>query len=83
MGRARPADKNAARTIDFDIILLDGQCLDPDLWQRVHIALPVSELFPDYPSETGETLRETARRLALATPIHARTDIPLPFNLAG
>lgn len=83
MGRVRTADKNAARTIDFDIILFDGQCLDLDLWQRVHIALPVSELFPEYPSETGETLSETASRLAFATPIHARTGITLPFNLSG
>ena len=83
MGRVRTDDKNASRTIDFDIILFDSVCLDPQLWQRIHIAMPVSELFPDYPSETGETLREAALRLAEATPIHARTDIAIQLNLGS
>jgi len=83
MGRVRTDDKNASRTIDFDIILFDDQCLDPGLWQRVHIALPVSELFPGYLSETGETLREVAKRLAEATPIHARTDIAIQLKQSG
>ena len=51
MGRVRTEDKNASRTIDIDIILFDGKVIDPDLWQHVHRAVPVAELFPDIQSD--------------------------------
>ena len=79
MGRVRTEDKNASRTIDFDIILFDGEVIDPALWQRAHCAVPVSELYPDYRAETGETLRKIADRLAHTTPMQQRTDIPIPL----
>jgi 2-amino-4-hydroxy-6-hydroxymethyldihydropteridine diphosphokinase len=75
MGRVRTEDKNASRQIDFDIILFDGQLQDPDLWQHAHLAVPVGELFPDYPSDGGESLQEVARRLAQSTPIQLRKDV--------
>jgi 2-amino-4-hydroxy-6-hydroxymethyldihydropteridine diphosphokinase len=78
MGRVRTQDKNASRPIDFDIILFDGELLDPDLWQHVHRAMPVSEIFPDYHSAAGESLSDAAKRLAQATPILVRHDIALP-----
>lgn len=77
MGRVRTEDKNASRPIDIDIILFDGQVLDPDLWQHVHRALPVSELFPNYASPAGEALKDVATRLAQTTPIQLRKDISL------
>ena len=80
MGRVRTEDKNASRPIDFDIILFDGECVDPDLWRHVHMATPVSELFPEYLSQSGETLREVARRLAVYTPIQFRQDISIPLS---
>jgi 2-amino-4-hydroxy-6-hydroxymethyldihydropteridine diphosphokinase len=58
MGRVRTEDKNASRTIDFDIIIFDGEILDPSLWQHVHLAKPVSEILPGLRSEAGETLRK-------------------------
>jgi len=75
MGRVRTDDKNASRPIDFDIILFDGKLLDPDLWQHVHRAAPVAELFPDLHSETGESLKDVVNVLAQSTPIQIRTDI--------
>lgn len=81
MGRVRTADKNASRTIDLDIILFDGELIDPELWQQVHRALPVSELFPDYRSEAGEALKDVARRLAESTPIQLRQDISQAVKL--
>jgi 2-amino-4-hydroxy-6-hydroxymethyldihydropteridine diphosphokinase len=75
MGRVRTDDKNASRPIDFDIILFDGKLLDPALWQHVHQAAPVAELFPDLRSETDEFLKEVAIRLAQSTPIQIRTDV--------
>ena len=73
--RVRTEDKNASRTIDIDIILFDGVLLDPDLWQHVHRALPVSELLPDCLSKDGETLQSVAQRLARSTPIQRREDV--------
>jgi 2-amino-4-hydroxy-6-hydroxymethyldihydropteridine diphosphokinase len=75
LGRVRTADKNAARPIDLDIILYDGQLMDPALWQHAHRAVPVAELMPDLRSETGETLEEVASRLAIATEICLRPDV--------
>jgi 2-amino-4-hydroxy-6-hydroxymethyldihydropteridine diphosphokinase len=77
MGRVRTEDKNASRPIDFDIILFDGFLLDPTLWQYVHQAVPVAEIFPDYTSDTGEALKDVAMRLAQSMPVQTRKDIPI------
>jgi len=75
MGRVRTEDKNASRPIDFDIIFFDGELDDPALWQQVHRAMPVSEIFPEYRSAEGQQLSETAESLAQSTPISIRHDI--------
>jgi 2-amino-4-hydroxy-6-hydroxymethyldihydropteridine diphosphokinase len=77
MGRVRTEDKNASRPIDFDIILFDGALLDSDLWQHAHRAVPVAELFPDYLSEGGDSLKDVATRLAQTTPVQIRKDISI------
>jgi 2-amino-4-hydroxy-6-hydroxymethyldihydropteridine diphosphokinase len=76
MGRVRTEDKNASRPIDLDIILFDGLLLDSTLWQHAHQAVPVAEIIPDYTSETGESLKDVAMRLAQSTPVQIRKDIP-------
>jgi len=64
LGRIRTSDKYAPRTMDIDIIVFNGKVLDENLWYRVFIALPVSEIFPDLiNSSTGETLIESAEKL--------------------
>jgi 2-amino-4-hydroxy-6-hydroxymethyldihydropteridine diphosphokinase len=78
MGRVRTEDKNASRTIDFDIILYDGRVVDPALWQHVHRAIPVSELFPYCRDDQGRTLKDVARDLAMSTRIQLRLDIAIP-----
>lgn len=78
MGRVRTEDKNAPRPIDFDVIIFDGAVVDPALWQHAHRAVPVAELFPDVRSETGETLKRIADRLAQSTPVQLRKDIAIP-----
>jgi len=75
MGRVRTEDINASRQIDFDIILFDGELQDPDLWQLVHLAVPVAEIFPEFRHDTGEMLKDIAARLAQSTPIQIRKDI--------
>jgi len=81
MGRVRTEDKNASRTIDLDVILFDGEVLDQDIWQHVHQAVPVGELFPGLLSEAGESLKDVARRLAQFTPIQLRDDISISLTM--
>ena len=47
LGRLRTEDKNAPRTIDLDIIIYDDIILDPNIWTRTHIALPMLEIAPN------------------------------------
>ena len=77
MGRVRSDDKNASRPIDIDIILFDGQLLDPNLFRYAHRAVPVAEILPDYRSERGEFLREVAFQLAESSPIRLKPDVPI------
>lgn len=80
--RQRQTDKNAARTIDADLILFndevldydcfDGKCHhipDPDLLKFVHVAVPVADILPDMPHpETGQPMAAIAARLMADIP---------------
>ena len=83
MGRVRTEDKNASRPIDFDIILFDGTLVDATLLQFAFRAMPVSEIFPDYHSETGEPLKLIAKRLAQVNPVQIRKDITISIPENG
>lgn len=64
MGRVRAADKNAPRPIDIDVLVYAGELLEAELWERVHLAAPLAEIWPEYENpETGETVGEAAERL--------------------
>lgn len=80
MGRRRSADKYAARPIDLDIIIFDGQILDPTLWQYAHRAVPMAEIQPDIRSEAGRTLKETAAQFLADGSIRLRQDVALPLK---
>jgi len=80
MGRVRTEDKNAARPIDLDIILFDGALLDPTLFEYAFRAVPVAEIFPEYPSAQGEALKDIARRLAETFPVQLRKDITVTVS---
>ncbi len=72
LGRIRTADKNAPRPIDLDIVIHNGKIIEPRLWTYAYLALPISELLPDFVNpETGETLAQVAhelRKQVLAVP---------------
>jgi 2-amino-4-hydroxy-6-hydroxymethyldihydropteridine diphosphokinase len=69
LGRVRTTDKNAARTIDLDIILFDGQVVEPALWERAYLALTVAELFPNLQEvASGRFLPAIAAELAVMQP---------------
>ncbi len=94
LGRRRdPGNKNAPRTIDIDIALFNQDVLDidhrhipdPDLLERAFVAVPVSELEPDYiHPETKQTLSsiaDTLRAGARAGTLEERPDVALiPAN---
>ena len=62
--RIRTADKYAQRTIDIDIIIFNGRVLDLNIWTKLFIALPVSEIIPCLTiNSTGETLIEIVEKL--------------------
>lgn len=75
LGRVRSANKNAPRTFDIDIILFDGQLLDPNLWVYAHRAVSVAEILPDYRSDQGKLLKEVARELAEMNPVRLKRDV--------
>jgi 7,8-dihydro-6-hydroxymethylpterin-pyrophosphokinase len=61
LGRVRTSDKYADRTIDIDIIVYDGAVLEPSLWIRPFIAIPVAELLPGLESPNdGKRIRIVA-----------------------
>jgi 2-amino-4-hydroxy-6-hydroxymethyldihydropteridine diphosphokinase len=72
LGRVRSQDKNAPRTIDLDILLFDGQLVDPSLFLYAHRAVPVAELLPELPSPQGRKLADIASELAKNTPIRLK-----------
>ena len=76
LGRLRSDDKSADRTIDLDILMYDGICLDDDLWIQAHVAVPASEIFPDCANpQSGETLSQAALRLVSGENFYKRTDL--------
>jgi 2-amino-4-hydroxy-6-hydroxymethyldihydropteridine diphosphokinase len=63
LGRVRTEDKNAPRTIDIDVMLVDDQPFNLDLWDDAFVLMPIAELLPEttHPN-TRVTLREAADR---------------------
>ena len=76
LGRLRSDDKSADRTIDLDILMYDGICLDDDLWIQAHVAVPAAEIFPNCANpQSGETLSQAALRLVSGENFFKRTDL--------
>lgn len=76
MGRVRTVNKYAPRTIDLDILIFDGRLVEPKIWTQAFLAVPLSELIPEYPHPTtGETISQAAARLADITPLKQRMDV--------
>jgi 2-amino-4-hydroxy-6-hydroxymethyldihydropteridine diphosphokinase len=70
LGRIRTSDKNAPRTIDLDIMIVNDEVLDSDLWKKAFVALPVSEIRIDLINpENGSSISETALKLKSSTKV--------------
>lgn len=73
LGRKRTHDKNDPRTIDIDILIFDNQIIEPEIWERAYLAVPLAELAPDLRNpDSGESLRSAAERLSRHTQIKPR-----------
>ncbi len=78
LGRVRTSNKYAPRTLDMDMIILDGIVLDVRLWNTAFIMLPVAELEPALTSPlTGEPLGDLARKIEPASGARRLVDFPL------
>jgi 2-amino-4-hydroxy-6-hydroxymethyldihydropteridine diphosphokinase len=74
--RVRTENKNAPRTIDIDIVLYDGQEIEPSLWNQIYIAVPLAELIPNYiHKRTSEKLSDVADKLKRENFIVLRNDV--------
>ncbi len=64
LGRIRFSDKYAPRTIDVDIIIFNNEIIDADIWTKVFIAVPISELKPNFVNpENKKSLNKIAEKL--------------------
>jgi 2-amino-4-hydroxy-6-hydroxymethyldihydropteridine diphosphokinase len=64
LGRVRTKDPNSPRTIDLDILIVNGELIDQDLWKYAHACVPVAQLLPDIHNPmTGESIQIIADRL--------------------
>lgn len=64
LGRVRTKDPNSPRTIDLDILIVDGELIDQDLWKYAHACVPVAKLLPGFHNPmTGESIQIIADRL--------------------
>lgn len=87
LGRVRdPDNKNAARTIDLDIVLFDELVVstsemtipDPEIESRAFLAIPLAELSPELKHpHTGVELREIASKFGIDHGLFQRADIVL------
>jgi 2-amino-4-hydroxy-6-hydroxymethyldihydropteridine diphosphokinase len=78
LGRIRTSDKNSPRTIDLDITVIDQIVIDPNIWIRVYLAVPLAELFPTLIEEkSGLSILEISRELKKHAFWKARPDINL------
>ena len=80
LGRVRSEDPNAPRTIDIDILVYDGEVLDPEVWEQAYLTVPLAELVPGliHP-QTGQTIREAAEHLLEITDIKGCPEILAEF----
>ncbi len=73
LGRTRTGDKNAPRTLDIDILSVDGKPISPERWDYPFVVVPLAELTPEFPHPLyGNSLAETAAKVRAETWIEPR-----------
>lgn len=81
LGRIRTHEKYAARTMDIDTIILNGEVIEPRLWNTAFILLPTAELVPDlrHP-KSGKSLQTLGKEIEPASGAYRIQDFPLFFK---
>jgi 2-amino-4-hydroxy-6-hydroxymethyldihydropteridine diphosphokinase len=76
LGRVRSKDKNAPRTIDIDIIMVDDKPINIERWNHPFVVVPMSELAPgiSHPIE-NQKLSQVAKEMISKTWIKLRPGI--------
>ncbi len=80
LGRIRTSNKNAPRTIDLDIILVNDKVVEMNLWTCAFIAIPVADLLPNLPGPKKTRLSEIAKQLHKNNFAVVRPDILIEIN---
>lgn len=76
LGRVRSEDKYAPRTIDIDIMMLDGKPTNLERWNYAYVVLPMSELMPDFKHPlTHKRLAVVAQNLRKQIQIERRPNV--------
>jgi 2-amino-4-hydroxy-6-hydroxymethyldihydropteridine diphosphokinase len=47
LGRTRSDNRNAPRTIDIDILMVDGASVNAERWSNAFVVVPMAELLPE------------------------------------
>ncbi len=76
LGRIRTKDKFAPRTIDIDIMMVDGRPTNLERWNHPYVVLPMAELIPQFPHPlTHEELETAAHKFREQIWIIPRPDV--------
>ena len=79
--RKRSENKYVSRTIDIDIVLLDGKPYNDKFWRFAFVIVPLAEIYPEYQDPlTKESILRTAARLRQELWIEARPEVLTQFN---
>jgi 2-amino-4-hydroxy-6-hydroxymethyldihydropteridine diphosphokinase len=74
--RVRSSDRYMDRTIDLDVLIFNQTVTDPELWTQVHVAVPASDVLPEFSNpKTGEKISQAAKRLLPGINIQIRSDL--------
>jgi len=78
LNRVRTENKNSPRTIDIDILMINTEIVDQEIWGFAHIAVPLSELLPDLVNpENQKQLKSLSAEFVNQNDINKRSDIKL------
>ncbi len=76
LGRKRTSDKNAPRTIDLDLILIDDEPVNLEKWNYPFVIVPLAELAPEIVHPIAhEKIIQVAEQMRSATWIEKRSEI--------
>lgn len=76
LGRVRSRNKNAPRTLDIDIMIVDGKPVNVERWNNPFVVLPMAELVPDFIHPSArQKISQVAKQMSTQTWIIKRQGI--------